>query len=118
MSVRARIKSLAFHDGEAEWWGDCDEHLDGWNAGFNLELHGDDAVYDGTASATPFDLEPQLNWDKVPPGDKQFLANLERFVGMAFRMSVLVRLIVVEPVDMDKVEEEYLAEEEEDAETD
>jgi hypothetical protein len=106
MSVRAEINSLVFHDGDSEWWGDYNEVIEGWNAKFRLELHGDDAIYGGIASTTPFDrLDPQLNWDNVPPGDEQFLANLERFVGMAFRMYVQVRL-VIDPVDLDKVAEE------------
>jgi hypothetical protein len=113
MSVRSRVKTLAFHDGEADGWGDSHHELEGWNAKFRLELHGDDAVYGGTARTTPFDYwEPQVNWDKVPPGDRQFLADLESFVGMAFRHCVLVRLVVVKPVDLDEVDE-YLAEEEE-----
>ena len=113
MSVRARVKALAFHDGEAEWWGDFNQGLANLNAKFRLELHGDDAVYGGTAIVDPGDgWETQLNWDQVPPGDRQFFANLERFVGTAFRMSVYLRL-VVEPVDLDEVEEEYLEDEEE-----
>jgi hypothetical protein len=116
MSVRARVKTLAFHDGGIEWWGDFCHELTAWNAKFRLELHGDDAVYGGIASATPFTRwEPQLNWGNLPPGDRRFLANLERFVGMAFRMSVDVS-VIVEPVSMDKVEEEYLAEEDEEEE--
>ena len=79
---------------------------------FRLELHGDETVYGGIVTGTRDDYGSALEWDKVPPGDKQFLGNLERFVGTAFRMSVRVG-IVTKPVSMDDVESEYLAEEEE-----
>ena len=116
MSVRAHVKSLVFHDGKTEWWGDYAEHLDGWSAKFQLALHGDDAVYRGIVTTTPYEFESGLDWDKVPPGDRRFLGNLERFVDRAVRMSVYIRLVVVKPVNLDEVEEEYLAEEEEEKE--
>ena len=105
MSVRAKIKSLTFCDGEAEWWGDFNQVLDGWNAKFRLELHGDDTIYGGTVAADPQEFDVRLDWDNAPPGDRQFLASLERFVGTAFRMSVYIHL-AIEPVNLDEVEEE------------
>lgn len=117
MSVREKIRLLTFHDAESDWDNDFGSELVEWSAKFRPELHGDETACGGIATATPDDFGSTLKWDKVPPGDKQFLGNLERFVGRAFRMSVYLRL-VVEPVNMDEVESEYLAEEEEEEDGD
>ena len=115
MSVRKNIRSLTFHGGKVEWEGLFGEELVQWIAKFRLDLLGDDTACGGIVTGTPDDCGSALEWDKVPPGDEQFLSNLERFVSTAFRMSVHVG-IVVKPVSLDEVESEYLAEEDQEDE--
>jgi hypothetical protein len=112
MSVRGEIKSLIFHDGKDEWEGLFGEQLVQWSAKFRLELHGDETTYSGITTAACDSVGATLAWDSVPPRDKQFLGNLERFVGTAFSGSVHVG-IVVQPVNMDEVESDYRAEDDE-----
>ena len=109
-SVRNKVKSLAFCDGEEDWDGLFGEELCGWSAKFRLELDGQHGVFTGLVTASTSDSESPLEWDNVPEGSKQFVSNLGRFVAVAFRECVHVRL-VVEPIDLDMVESEYLAEE-------
>ena len=115
MSVRAKIKSLMFYDADDEWEGLFGEQLAEMEHKFRLELHGDELPYTGIVTGTRDSSESTVAWDNMPPGEKQVLGNLERFVGIAFRASVHVRL-VVEPVNLDEVESEYLAEEDEEDE--
>ncbi len=114
MSVREKIRFLAFHDGEADWEGLFGEELTGWSAKFCVHLHGDQTGYVGTVRGT-CDGQEDLEWDAapgVPPGDERFVSNLERFVITAFRTCIGVRF-VMEAVSLDDVESGYLEEEEE-----
>jgi hypothetical protein len=109
-----RIRSLVFDGGAAEWTGLMVQELAAWHSPFRLKLYGDYSVYGGIVTATPGDIGSRVEWDKVPPGDKQFLGDLERFVGRAFRKSVQVG-IIVRPIRLDEVEDEHLGEEDGDA---